>query len=123
MNSVRIDALGDTALLLRFGESIDTALNLRVHSAAAALRAATLPGVRNLVPAYASLTLHYDPRAWADPQIAHTPYVRIAEQVREVLAELPVANALDTLPDIEIPVCYGGEFGPDLQAVAMHDET
>ncbi len=109
-----IEPLGESALLLRFGQVIERALNDRVHAAAAALRAAALPGIEDIAPAYASLLLRFDPRSWPDALL-------LAAAVREVLARQgdagpaagPAASAV-----VELPVCYGGEHGPDLAEVA-----
>lgn len=122
-----IEMLGDAALLLRFGERIDTALNARVHRIAQALRVAQLPEVRDIVPAYRSIAVHYDPAAWSDAAGTTLPHARIAARLRELVAahagaraglrgdDDAVAGAMECL---EIPVCYGGEFGPDLADVA-----
>jgi allophanate hydrolase subunit 1 len=53
--------LGDAALVLVFGERIDPAINARVLAAWRAIHALRLPGVRDVVPAYASVTVHIDP--------------------------------------------------------------
>ena len=109
-----IEPLGETALLLRFGSVIDRALNDRVHATAATLRAAALPGIEDIAPAYASLLLRFDPRCWPDA-------LRLAGAVRALLERAPVA-AGDGEPAgtavIDLPVCYGGEHGPDLAEVA-----
>jgi len=57
----RLQPLGDAALLVELGSGIDPDLNRRVHALAARLMAATLPGVVEIVPAYASALIHYDP--------------------------------------------------------------
>lgn len=111
-----VEPLGDTALLLRFGDRIDAATNARVHAAAATLRAAALPGLVDVVPAYASLTLHYRPGAWRDGTVA--PWRRFADAVRDALAATSIVPARP-LREVDIPVCYGGEHGPDLDALAV----
>ena len=55
-----IERLGDAALLLRFGDGIDPAVNRRVHAWAAALSAQSPDWLIELTPAYASLALHVD---------------------------------------------------------------
>ena len=109
-----IEPLGESALLLRFGNTIGRALNDRVHAAAAALRTAALPGVEDIAPAYASLLLRFDPRRWPNAPL-------LAASVREALARTEVA-AGDAGPAagavVELPVCYGDEHGPDLAEVA-----
>jgi len=112
--TIRIEPLGDCALLIRFGERIDVELNGAALRAAAAISAADLPGVHDVAPAYASVCLRYDPAAWPRPARPHAELVRricdIVENAADVAHREP--------EPIEIPVCYGGEFGPDLAAVA-----
>ena len=110
-----IEPLGETMLVLRFGECLDAGLNARVHATAATLRAADLPGVIDLVPAYAALALVYAPAVWASD--AEPAWQALAEAVRTVLARPPPQAAL-AVATIEVPVCYGGAFGPDLDGVA-----
>lgn len=114
-SALRVEPLGDRALLLTLGDRIDPGVNDRVHQLAFLIRDAGLPGVHDLVPAYATIAVHYDPRAWAGspagPQEAlKAELARLWQQART--AALPVPRL------VEIPVCYGGEFGPDLGAVA-----
>jgi KipI family sensor histidine kinase inhibitor len=101
--------LGDSALLVKFGEEIDLELNRQIHTLAAFLDAAPLPGVTELVPAYATLLVHYDPllRTYAEVQ----DWVRLG-------LERAQAQAGGKPRQIEVPVRYGGESGPDLEAVA-----
>jgi KipI family sensor histidine kinase inhibitor len=120
MSDVRIQALGDCALLLSFGERIDPVLNSIALAAAAALRAADLPGVRDIAPAYASICVQYDPHAWVDPSAAQSPHARIASRISAIVDNLPISQTEPGAATIDIPVCYGGEFGPDLDALATH---
>ncbi|HEX7917011.1 carboxyltransferase domain-containing protein, partial [Rudaea sp.] len=81
MNDIGIEWLGDRALLLRVGTGIDGALNACVHAVARALHAAQLPGVIDIVPAYASVAVHYDPRAWNDLESDRPPGEQLARRV------------------------------------------
>lgn len=110
-----IEALSEDAWLLRFGETIDVALNARVHAVARRLQAA-LPGIE-CVPAYASLLLRFDPLQWIDIHAA-SPHQRLQDAV---LASLEDTTAsVEDAPLVTIPVLYGGEYGPDLHDVAAH---
>lgn len=113
-----IEPLGETALLLRFGEGLDPAVNARVHAAAAGLRAAQLPGLVDIAPAYATLALHYQPVAWLDAN-GGKAWRNFEAAVRAVLAAPPIEGTLAPRV-VEVPVCYGGDFGPDLDALASH---
>jgi KipI family sensor histidine kinase inhibitor len=113
-----IEPLGETALLLRFGEGLDSAVNTRVHAAATVLRTAELPGLVDIAPAYATLALYYEPAAWLDGN-GGQPWRNFEAAVRAVLAT-PRVDAAIAPHIVEIPVCYGGDFGPDLDALAGH---
>ncbi len=116
----RIEWLGDGALLLCLGDRIDAALNARVHALAQALRDAALAGVVDIVPGYASIAVRYDARAWSDPVSMQAPGERLAAYLSIFVDNFTFSATLDDAPVVEIPVCYGGEFGPDLDAVAAH---
>jgi KipI family sensor histidine kinase inhibitor len=117
-SDLAIEPLGESALLLRFGTGLDPAANERVHAATATLRASGLPGIVDLVPAYATLALHYRPEAWTDSN-GGLPWRNLAAAVR-VMFRLPPASAPHDETIIEIPVCYGGAHGADLDALAAH---
>ncbi len=78
-------------------------------------------GVTEVVPAFTSLTLFYDPLALARAAPPGEGLLRwLAGAVRSRLRGLPASVEATPGPIIEIPVCYGGEFGPDLEQVALH---
>ena len=111
-----IEPLAEDALLLRFGDTIDPAINARVHAATRALRDAALPGVVDIAPAYASLLLRFDPLQTETDQLA----AMLSGIIGSATAANPASTRTDESGIIEIPVCYGGEFGPDLDTVAAH---
>lgn len=112
-NAVR---LGEDALLLRLGDGIDATTNARVHALAARIEALRPPWLRDLVPAYASLALFVDADAFAD---GDDPLAKAESWLR---ALPPDDRDSTSLPGRlhEIPVRYGGEHGPDLDALAEH---
>lgn len=76
---------------------------------ARALRAEFGPGVLDVVPADRSVTLVVDP--------ARVRGAGVLERAREIVAGVRAPDAADARV-VEVPVCYGGRFGPDLEAVA-----
>ena len=110
-----IEALADDAWLLRFGDRLDPALNEYVHATAARIRAAGPAGLRDLVPAFASLGVFFDPAE--DPARVHAQLLALLEAGRPA----PSAQAGAENPAVrvvELPVLYGGEHGPDLDSAA-----
>jgi len=103
--------LSDSATLVQFGDELDLAVNRRVHALATLLALHPLAGVTETVPAYASLTVHYDPLILSHNQVSE--WVGIHIDSAEV-------HALQSPRRIEVPVRYGSEYGPDLGFVATH---
>ena len=102
---------GDAALMVFFDQKVDPGINLRVHHLAYRLDRHRIPGSGEVVPAYASLTLHYDPLL--------INYADIHDWVRENIASLAEANP--PVPrTIKVPTVYGGAYGPDLAFVAEY---
>lgn len=115
---MRISPLGDKALRVEVGEKIDDKTHARVQAACAAIELASLPGVRELVPAYTTVTVHYDPLAVAN---AGAPPDDLAGWLALRVEQAVATSAKVKAPKprvVEIPVCYGGECGPDLERVA-----
>jgi KipI family sensor histidine kinase inhibitor len=106
----RLLACGDTAFTIEFGERIEAPCSARVLALDAALAARALPGIRETVPTYRSLTVHLDPLL-ADPAELGRLVLALAG---EPLAVVPTQRLW------RVPVVYGGAFGIDLEAVAAH---
>jgi inhibitor of KinA len=101
----------DTMWLVRFEQQIDQQISERAIDVATRLRGHGLRGVRDVVPAYCAVGIHFDPLQVdllaLERAIAH-------EGAIATDASVPV----ETAPLVEIPVRYGGEDGPDLDALA-----
>ena len=110
--------LGDTALTIDFGNSIDEAVNRRVLALFRSLQERPLTGVIETVPAYSSITLYYDILAATEHQAGRqTAFDIIAEKMKQRLQEPISEDDLVSLP-VKIPVCYQGRYGPDVEQVA-----
>ena len=104
---------GDCAVTLQIGNEISEQVNREVVNALAAIRRADISGVCELVPTYTSICIHYDPEVLS--------YEALRNALKLVKVD-PVEEKSDQEERIvEIPVCYGGEYGPDLEFVAEHN--
>jgi KipI family sensor histidine kinase inhibitor len=110
----RIFPLGDSAVLAEFGTSLDLEVNAALQQLAVSLRAKRVPWIRDIVPALGSLALHFD-FARIDPGV--DPVAAAARLLEECMKSGPRANAAPAA-SLEVPVCYEGEFAPDLSEVA-----
>jgi len=106
---MNLKPLGDSALLISFEEVIDEETNDRVHALAGAIEKAGFEWLVEVVPAYSSLAVIYDPK------LMDFEGVKRAIQGLEFSAERFEGRL------VEIPVLYGGEHGPDLEFVAEYN--
>ncbi len=103
---------GDCAVTVQVGKEISEEVNRKVVALLQALAEAAVPGIRELVPSYSALCVHYDP--------AVLPYDALLELLNMLeIKELTSEGTSQKI--VEIPVCYGGEYGPDLAFVAQHN--
>lgn len=105
----RIVPAGDSAVLVEFEARIDPAINGRAIALAGRVQSARLPGIRDVVPTYRSVAVYFDP--------LRTDYDGLMAFLERSAREVPAADEAARAP-VRIPVCYGGEFGPDLAEVA-----
>jgi len=111
----RFQPASDQSLLVYFGETITPEARECVLKLLRLLESEPIRGVRNLHPAYSSLLIKFDALTLRHDELQAT--------LRDYLGRL---DSVQLPPPrlVEIPVCYGGEFGPDLQQVAeLHHVT
>lgn len=104
-----ISCLGDRAIVVRLGDRIDLDTFRRVYVLSQQLERSPLEGIIEYVPAFVTITIHYDSR------------LRTAQQMRESIARLLTQLAATDMPPqrtVSLPVCYGGVYGEDLDCVA-----
>ena len=99
----------DQSLLVYLGRQITLRAHERVARLLRLLESEPIAGVRNLHPAYCSLLVKFDPLRLNHAQLESILSLYVG---RLALVEFPPARQL------EIPVCYGGQFGEDLDEVA-----
>ena len=109
MSTFQIVPVGDATLVVEFEERIDPAVNARAVATADVLRSASIAGVRDVVPTYRSVAVYFDPLL--------TDHSELMRRLEEAAAEPPAENRRDHAL-IRVPVCYGGDFGPDLKDIA-----
>jgi inhibitor of KinA len=106
---VRVAPAGDAALVAEFPPRIDPRINDRCRAVAAELRSRWAAILRDVVIGYCTVTVYFDP-------------VRVDSRWLESEIRAAAVSAEDAGPDagavIQVPVCYEGEWAPDLAEVA-----
>ena len=105
----RIVPAGESVLIIEFEERIDPAVNATTIACAESIQAAAVAGVRDVVPTYRSVAIYFDP--------LRTDTDALLERITHE-AESAGPGALVAREPLRIPVCYGGDLGPDLPQVA-----
>ena len=108
----KILPVGDSALTIVFGNQIDPEISRIVRTARKYLTSKNIEGVNEYVQTYATLMVHYRPVVIG--------YDQLAARIDAELAGMDPGSGQMKKKTIVIPVCYGGEFGPDLQTVSEH---
>lgn len=107
----RFATLSDRALTVHLGDQIDTPTFQAVRSFSRQLDAQPPVGMIEFVPAFTTVALYYDPQ--------RTSEAAVTSHISNLVATTDAT--IDPQPRVvEIPVCYGGEFGSDLEFVAKH---
>jgi len=107
---MQMEIASDRSLLVRFGESATRECFRAVATFFHELRSLADARIRNIHPAYASVLIDFDPL-----RMSHEELAEIAEELLSRKSGSVPASRV-----VEIPVCYGGEFGMDLSFVAEH---
>ncbi len=107
----RFLVVGEQGMAVELGDAVDEEVNARVHRLAAAVRRALAREVLEVVPTYRSLFVAFDP--------LRVPRERLVRRIEALLERMPAGPApRPPGRTVRIPVCYGGELGPDLDEVA-----
>ncbi|TQE92306.1 5-oxoprolinase subunit PxpB [Ureibacillus sp. FSL K6-8385] len=118
--AVQFKPLGDQAVLVYFGNIISEEVHNSIKKFMYTLEKNWVDGLVEMVPGYTNVCVYYDVMKVAGWEMeGHSPYEKIVCYLRALLheeTEMPVENSRI----IEIPVCYGGIYGPDLEEIARY---
>lgn len=110
LGGAQFKSASDQSLLIYFGDHITRGAHRRVRKLLQLLLSEPIAGIRNLHPAYCSLLVQFDALTLRHGELEH--------MLRNYLDRLDAVH-LPAPREVEIPVCYGGEYGPDLLDVSV----
>lgn len=111
MTYPRILVAGDSAVVVEFGNEISPKINNQIKIFYDNMKHRKIPGIVDVIPTFRSVLIQYEPTVLL--------YQDMAKYIQEVV-RLSSGKSETTRRIFHIPVCYGGEFGPDLADVAEH---
>ena len=107
----QVKPVGDQAALVVFEQKIEENINGKVMALAREVEKHSSGELLEVVPAFASLLVYYDP--------LRTSFSTVEKKLMKLAGNLKSARSSGGKL-VEIPVCYGGEYGEDLEFVAEH---
>ena len=111
MQNIKILTAGDASLLVEFGKEINPEINRKIAATVQLMREQHIEGVVDVIPSFCALLINYDPRVIG--------YEEIKGRIKDLLrVEIKAGDEKKKI--FEIPVCYGGKFGPDIATIAEH---
>jgi len=114
--------VGEMAILVEFGQGINPDIHHKVTALSEYLNRHSFPGMIEYVASFASVTVFYDPLQVRNNTDAkdQPAYKTVISLLKEIIAKLDYSTETKSRV-VQIPVCYGGQFGPDLEYVAEHN--
>ncbi|MCC9166021.1 5-oxoprolinase subunit PxpB [Pontibacter harenae] len=121
LQAVKLYPLGDKAIVVEFGGEINRSVHQRIRDFSAYLAQYPFDGMIEQVPAFTTVTIYYNP-ALIPTQKGISAYDKLSSYIQQLLPNIADAHITAPAPQtIEVPVCYGGAYGPDLEFVAKHN--
>ena len=111
---VKVLMSGDQAVSVQMGDEISLEVNRKVLMLHEELKKKPVEGIREMVPTYASLMIHYRPEVIGLDQLMDEIYQRV-DSMQGIAESKKIIR--------EVPIFYGGETGPDLELCAQLENT
>lgn len=113
----RLHPLGENAVMIELGNDLNLETQEKVHAISSFLDEHPFEWMIEYVPAFSTITIFYDPFKIMNIINAKSPYDFVCQQLQRLLSKISLRQQVESRV-VEIPVCYGGKFGPDLETVA-----
>ncbi|OOC61997.1 5-oxoprolinase subunit PxpB [Paenibacillus ihbetae] len=121
-NSYSMHPLGDAAVLVQLGDGISDAVHQRVVDFTQRVERNPFRGFIECVPSFTTVSIYYDPLTVQKPDDSNSTFDVVCSLLQERFkADEEDGNPRSIQEVVDIPVCYGGDYGPDLEIVAEHN--
>lgn len=113
LNEFSVFQTNETSALVEFGNKIDKDINKKIRIFCAYLEQNSFYGLIEYVPYFSSVSVIYDPLKIK----GNEPFKIVKLKLEEILSKLDFSCKYEENV-VNIPVCYEGEFAPDIEYVA-----
>lgn len=108
-----VSQISEFSALVEFGEEISEDINKKIRTFCEYIDKNPFEGFVEYVPYFTSVSINYNPFKIK----SNSPFKFIKSVLEEIMLSLDFSGSYEE-NIVEIPVCYGGEFGPDIEEVA-----
>lgn len=112
-----LSPMGESAIIIELGNELDLLTHQKVQAISFYLENHPFYWMIEYIPAFSTVTIFYNSLEIMNSVKGELPYQFVCNELHEALSDLPVDQHIETRI-VEIPVCYGEQFGPDLEYVA-----
>lgn len=112
-NEIKYIPAGDRSLVMEFGNSIKPEINANIRSMVKKIEEDKLKAISEVIPTYRSILIIYNPLL--------LDYKGLIDYLKEAVNSLGNSSEGESRI-IELPTVYGGEYGPDIEFVANHND-
>lgn len=115
--SYRMYPCGDHAVTIELGDAVDAAINQKVMSLFTYLKAKQITGVKDIIPAYHTVTIVYDTGLLKKQAQKATVYEMMCGQLEKAVEAFTIVPTTESRL-VRIPVCYDLSLAPDIESLA-----
>src|SRR5690625_3290322 len=110
--------LSDHAIVIELGKEISEAIQQKIQLITSFLDDYSEDWMIAYIPAFTTVTIFYDSMKLSSfNKSGELPYDQVCHYIDQFMSGLIIDKQIESRI-VEIPVCYGGELGPDLVHVA-----
>lgn len=113
----RIFPCGDHAITIELGNKVTESINRQIISLFKSISLQPIQGIKDIIPAYNSLTIIYDVVIIKKNDQVNTAYGYMEKYLDSAFVKSTTANQ-ETPKQIVIPVCYDFSLAPDINSLA-----
>ena len=106
--------VGESAVSVQMGDVISLEVNQKVRGLMQNLLDDPVEGIKEMVPTYSALMIHYRPEVIG--------FKQLKEEVKKRMTDTQEVKETSSIVK-EVPICYGGEYGPDLEDCAKFEDV
>ncbi|MDP4146296.1 MAG: 5-oxoprolinase subunit PxpB [Bacillota bacterium] len=124
MEPIEINFMGDSAIIIRLSNTVNLEVHLKIQAICNYFESNPFKGMIECVPSVVTVTVYYNPIEVLKNIKASdkgNPFQVVKNIVLDVLHNIRYEKE-ELSRIVEMPVCYGGVFGPDLDFVARFNK-